>query len=651
MRLERHGRLVAILAALVAGSLLVAGPVHATQVTVQVNSSPDDYKQSLSGASTRLDTTFDPWTTSDLYEALRFVSVQVPQGAVITSATLQVYSPATGASNSLSGVASGENVGNAPAWTGTNYEISSAPKTSASVAISGLPTWTANAFNDMADVTTIVQEIVNRCDWTQGNALKIFLLASSTSSHRRTYTYDNDPSRAAKLIIDYTGCDGRTIELSTRDGAAESIDLGWTGIGHNGPSFAREGTLSATLSSCANSSPPCGACDFSGPVQNACTSSNRRCTNNTRTKCTSNAQCSGGGTCEYFFGSYVPVPSSLPFCVANQVSGTLSGAVDLSAGDTAIDVPITSTFSLGLCPTCVGDGAHNDGVAGGTCSGGPNNGLSCDVNGLANVHAGYTSLDCPPSAGFPRSNALDAGTDSVTKTLSASNPNCTGKPGSRCFCDTCNNVFAQPCSTNADCPQNPVGTAGICGGRRCLGGTNNGAACTTNSQCPGSACSRPGEPTQPNPCADDTSTPGVEGCELSGGEYVCTVGPTDQFCTTARYQGCMTNTDCATAGIFVCSNDGNRGCGANADCVSPGTCTATASCTAAGRPCYEDNGGVGGTVTAVGATATPVNEAFDATLANQFVCTGPVGVQSFDTSVGLPGLTRVELPVRVKVRR
>src|SRR5205823_2433355 len=100
---------------------------------------------------------------------------------------------------------------------------------------------------------------------------------------------------------------------------------------------------------------------------------------------------------------------------------------------------------------------------------------------------------------------LSNATNTVTRTLTTNSPNCTGAAGNKCLCGTCNNGNNQPCMSNADCPD-PAGPIGpICNGKRCLGGSNAGAACNVASECPTSTCTVPGEPTKPSSCVDDTT--------------------------------------------------------------------------------------------------------------------------------------------------
>ena len=70
--------------------------------------------------------------------------------------------------------------------------------------------------------------------------------------------------------------------------------------------------------------------------------------------------------------------------------------------------------------------------------------------------------------------SLQTSTGTQTRTLSASSPSCAapGYAGNKCFCDTCNDATADACSVDAECPLS-CGNAGVCGGKRCLGGGNN----------------------------------------------------------------------------------------------------------------------------------------------------------------------------------
>jgi len=422
------------------------------------------------------------------------------------------------------------------------------------------------------------------------------------------------------------------VEVLGNAGAAEVLDTGWTGLAHDSTVVDR-GKLTFSVTGCQGTTKPCGVCNISGPIANVNAAdytaetgtdiNSRRCTGNTGTICTSNADCASvGGTCQFYFGSLLPLSAGgVSTCVINQITGAVSGTVNIETGASASTVKlISSVFSAPLtaqpCPKCAGDTTPNDGKRGGTCDSGTNAGQSCDVNGSSpNVHFGETSLDCPPLSGgllaaLPIDLANSTGTE--TKTLSDSSPNCRapGFTSLKCFCDTCNNAEAQSCATNADCG------GGICGGKRCQGGSNNGNACTTNAECdfPNGACTVPGQATATNACDDSTCV---------GGE--CSAGPFDQFCgPTATFQGCATDADCSQFAGNTCS-------------------------IGEFRPCFTDNGASGASITATGQPGP-----FDASgvgngkLAALF-CIGPVASSAVNSAAGLPGLGRLELPARAKL--
>ena len=419
---------------------------------------------------------------------------------------------------------------------------------------------------------------------------------------------------------------------------ASILDTGFTGISHRSPIIS-DGTVTVALS-CASGGRPCGVCDVSGPIANtqAGEINSQRCTNDTSIKCTSNTPCqAGGGTCQFFFGSNLPLAAGgVGTCVVNQFNGQVSGTANVETGDATTIANLSARVYTGPtdnpCPRCVGDGAINDGTAGGTCDSGPRLNLACDSNGTvpSRPDFGRTSLDCPPPANTIVATLpidLSNSTGAVTKTLTANSPACTdtnGAAGERCLCDTCNNPLAGPCSSNADCPVSG-GNPGVCGGRRCLGGSNDGGPCTASSACPGGGlCGRPGAATVPTACLDDSSTVGILDCSDgdADGEGECTQGPVTRTCSAL-------------------SGHGQRGCTIDADCGGD-----VGSCVAGNRACFLTGGfsGKNGTDTLIaeGMADTPVNDVSSPTLGAVF-CVGPTSSSSVNAVAGLPGPGRVTI--------
>ena len=439
-------------------------------------------------------------------------------------------------------------------------------------------------------------------------------------------------------------CPTKVIFAGDATDTASVLDTGWTGISHRAPIISN-GEVTVGLSACTGgSSRPCGTCQISGPVANpnagAGQIDNRRCTNDTSLRCTSNAPCTGGGgTCQFFFGSALPLAAGgVTTCVVNQFNGSITGTANVESGDAVNNALLTSRVYTGItidspCAQCVGDGAINDGVQGGTCAGGVRNGLACDANGTVpgRPDFGQTSLDCPIASGSLIATLpidLSNATAPVTKTVTATSPGCSGVAGEKCLCDTCNNINAEPCDANADCPD-PAGPIGpICGGKRCIGGTNAGAACTGNTECPsGGLCARPGEPTKTSACLDDTNTPGVLDCTDTApvdGEGECTQGPVTTSCSVASghaQRGCTVDADCG-GGVGSCESN-------NRECFLTGSATGF---------------GIVGTTTLIanGMADIPMNDVAHPTLGAVF-CVGPTGSTSVNNVAGLPGPGRVTI--------
>jgi hypothetical protein len=157
-----------------------------------------------------------------------------------------------------------------------------------------------------------------------------------------------------------------------------------------------------------------------------------------------------------------------------------------------------------------------------------------------------------------------------------------------------------------------------------VGGANQGAACTVSSECPGGGlCGTPGEPSRPNACLDDTGTPGPDCIDTApvDGEGECVAGPTSKRCSVA-------------------SGHPQRSCATDGDCGGAGTCLAS------NRPCFLDQGVVGGSVSVTGAATPPVGNTSAPTDLAALTCLTPTGASSVNTAGGFPGLARGSYPGR-----
>ena len=405
------------------------------------------------------------------------------------------------------------------------------------------------------------------------------------------------------------------VTFETTDAA--SVDAGWSGQAHG---QALPGGTLDLATTCANATPPCGACTIDGLVHGG--AHPERCKNDPAMPCTTAteiADCGGPDTCLTLLGP----PQSIGFagfqlCLVPGVdAGGVSGTIDVESGAlTATIAPEVTIFSSANgCPRCLGDIAVDDGVPDGTCDSGPNAGDFCDANAVSTYSDfGPTSFGCPPPANGiagrvrPR---IPLSTGLQTMTLTADSPNCIGEPGSKCFCGTCNNANGDLCSVHADCPMSG-GAPGVCNGRRCAGGTNDGTPCVTNSECPSGLCGVPGEPVKPNACLDDTVNPPP--CQdLGAGHGECPAGPVTSTCANHPNRTCLDDDEC----------DGVPN-----------------SCVVANRRCFLDNGVIGGTLSVAGAATAPVNDIAEPTTLGALGCVTSTVNAFLDFAGGFPGPVR-----------
>ncbi|MCC7411006.1 MAG: VWA domain-containing protein [Gammaproteobacteria bacterium] len=166
-------------------------------VTAQIFDNGDDAEQSVStGGISLTSTTFDLKSTQ--VNGLRFRDINIPKNATILAADLTFVSKNIDTS-AASIVFKGEAADDSLSFNTNNSNISGRATTAASV------TWNAPSFESTnqafttSDLKTIVQELVNRANWSAGNNMTF--IQSATSGTRRAYSRDDSPSLAPRLRI------------------------------------------------------------------------------------------------------------------------------------------------------------------------------------------------------------------------------------------------------------------------------------------------------------------------------------------------------------------------------------------------------------------------------------------------------------------
>ncbi|MGH9366746.1 MAG: metallophosphoesterase [Thermoanaerobaculia bacterium] len=150
-------------------------------IEVKVVAGSDDAEEGATGSvsltSTDLELVLESSTQT---VGIRFVDVNVPQGATLTNAYVQ-FQVDEASSDPTSLTIQGEASDGAATFEGVTWNVSSRPRTAAAVSWSP-PPWTtvADAGPDQRtpDIAPVIQEIVNRPGWASGNALAIIVTGS-----------------------------------------------------------------------------------------------------------------------------------------------------------------------------------------------------------------------------------------------------------------------------------------------------------------------------------------------------------------------------------------------------------------------------------------------------------------------------------------
>lgn len=147
-------------------------------------------------------------TAQPMYSGNRFTGVAVGQGATISSAVLTWkarFSRTTGAPILR---VYGLNEDNCAAFTNqANLDARALTTASAQWTNAVIDNWVIETEYTL-NVTTILQEIVNRAGWVSGNAVGLRVQNDAGDDYRYAYSYDSDPTKAPKLAVTYTGGGG-----------------------------------------------------------------------------------------------------------------------------------------------------------------------------------------------------------------------------------------------------------------------------------------------------------------------------------------------------------------------------------------------------------------------------------------------------------
>ncbi|NIS88563.1 MAG: hypothetical protein GTN98_00500, partial [Woeseiaceae bacterium] len=180
---------------------LVINPASAGScpIDVSIAASSDDAEESLSTGSTSLSSSDLELVNdgADQEIGLRFLNLDIPQGATIDSAYVTFYAKNTSSGGPLDLTFYAEKIGDAPTFVNATNNITNRTKTTASVTWSNLTDWSvADAAHQSPELKTIIQEVVNQGTWAANNNLAI-IISGTAGQTRRAWSFDSTGTVAA----------------------------------------------------------------------------------------------------------------------------------------------------------------------------------------------------------------------------------------------------------------------------------------------------------------------------------------------------------------------------------------------------------------------------------------------------------------------
>ncbi len=196
--------LILALAACSSDNLTLA-PEAATSITARVSGGTDDAEEYLNGTmyldSSDLELGHEPYTGQQ-YVGMRFSNVQVPEGATITSARLEVRA-ASSDKGKVTFYLHAEASDDATAFTETSRNISTRPLSRARQSWSPAA-WVRGNTYGISGLQNELQEVIDRPGWKRGNALAL-VIKPRTTPRRNLVSFEGSAGSAPRLLITYEG--------------------------------------------------------------------------------------------------------------------------------------------------------------------------------------------------------------------------------------------------------------------------------------------------------------------------------------------------------------------------------------------------------------------------------------------------------------
>ena len=176
------------------------------QVTISrsVNSGSDDAEERVSSGLTNInssDLELISDNNRDQIVGMRFTNILIPQGTSILNSNIEFETDETSTGQTDLTIY-GEDIDDAPTFIVGQNNISSRTPTTATINWNSVPPWNIVSEKHFSpDIKSIIQEIINRPNWTSGNDIVIMIKGTGA---RTAESYDGENTNAPKLKITFS---------------------------------------------------------------------------------------------------------------------------------------------------------------------------------------------------------------------------------------------------------------------------------------------------------------------------------------------------------------------------------------------------------------------------------------------------------------
>lgn len=143
--------------------------------------------------------------SNDSIVGIRIQNVEIPQGATILNAYLEFNAIASNA-ETTNLLIEGEASDDAAPFSTVADDLKGRTATTATVAWDNVQAWTQGQYYPSADISAILQEIVNRAGWSSGNSMVFRITGSGGTDNKRDIrSYDTSSGMAPRLHVVFGG--------------------------------------------------------------------------------------------------------------------------------------------------------------------------------------------------------------------------------------------------------------------------------------------------------------------------------------------------------------------------------------------------------------------------------------------------------------